>query len=161
MRVCVTVNDVASCYATHDQIHKAPTVKTLRKVKVSLMLSPIAWIKLMKGKALRKHSLHEKTAAAVLLKLFISGYEWCHNENKFRGLKQNWICNLPYFLMCNVLWFCCYAVQNLSHSLSFSLKCFINVGPCTDWLYLKSNRNSGIFVLKYKVNLNVIVCIGI
>jgi len=29
----------------------------------------------MKEKALRKHSLHEKTAAAVLLKLFISGYE--------------------------------------------------------------------------------------
>jgi len=29
-------------------------------------------IKLMKGKALRKHSLHEKTAAVVLLKLFIS-----------------------------------------------------------------------------------------
>ena len=32
-------------------------------------------IKLMKGKALRKHSLHEKTAASVLLKLFISGNE--------------------------------------------------------------------------------------
>ena len=30
-------------------------------------------VKLMKGKALRKHSLHEKTAASVLLKLFISG----------------------------------------------------------------------------------------
>jgi len=28
--------------------------------------------KLMKGKALRKHSLHEKTAASVLLKLFIT-----------------------------------------------------------------------------------------
>jgi len=32
-------------------------------------------IKLMKGKALRKHSLHEKTAASVLLKPFISGNE--------------------------------------------------------------------------------------
>ena len=32
-------------------------------------------IKLMKGKALRKHSLHEKTAASVLFKLFISGNE--------------------------------------------------------------------------------------
>ena len=32
-------------------------------------------IKLMKAKALRKHSLHEKTAASVLLKLFISGNE--------------------------------------------------------------------------------------
>jgi len=31
--------------------------------------------KLMKGKDLRKHSLHEKTAASVLLKLFISGNE--------------------------------------------------------------------------------------
>jgi len=30
---------------------------------------------LMKGKALRKHNLHEKTAASVLLKLFISGNE--------------------------------------------------------------------------------------
>jgi len=28
--------------------------------------------KLMKGKALRKHSLHEKIAASVVLKLFIS-----------------------------------------------------------------------------------------
>ena len=32
-------------------------------------------IKLMKGKALRKQSLHEKTAASVLLKLFISSNE--------------------------------------------------------------------------------------
>jgi len=36
------------------------------------------YTKLMKGKALRKHSLHEKTAASVLLKLFISSNEWCH-----------------------------------------------------------------------------------
>ena len=35
----------------------------------------ILFIKLMKGKALRKHSLREKTAASVLLKLFISGNE--------------------------------------------------------------------------------------
>jgi len=35
--------------------------------------------KLIKGKVLRKHSLHEKTAASVLLKLFISGNEWCQN----------------------------------------------------------------------------------
>jgi len=38
-------------------------------------------IKLMKGKALRKHSLHEKTAVSVLLKLFISGNEWCHTTD--------------------------------------------------------------------------------
>ena len=31
--------------------------------------------KLMKGKALRKHSLHEKTAASVLLKLF-NTFNW-------------------------------------------------------------------------------------
>jgi len=37
--------------------------------------TPNAYNKLMKGKALRKHSLHEKTAASVLLKLFISGNE--------------------------------------------------------------------------------------
>ena len=30
-------------------------------------------VKLMKEKALRMHSLHEKTASSVLLKLFISG----------------------------------------------------------------------------------------
>jgi len=38
-------------------------------------------IKLMKGKALRKHSLHEKTAASVLLKPFICSNEWCHTTD--------------------------------------------------------------------------------
>jgi len=33
-------------------------------------------IKLMKG-----NSLHEKTAASVLLKPFISSYEWCHTTD--------------------------------------------------------------------------------
>ena len=32
-------------------------------------------IKLMKGKAIRKHSMHEQTAASVLLKLFINSNE--------------------------------------------------------------------------------------
>jgi len=32
-------------------------------------------IKLMKGKTLRRHSLHEKTTASVLLKLYISSNE--------------------------------------------------------------------------------------
>jgi len=41
----------------------------------------ICTIKLMKGKALGKHSLHEKTAASVLLKLFISSNEWCHTTD--------------------------------------------------------------------------------
>ena len=35
----------------------------------------------MKGKAHRKHSLHDKTAASVLLKLFISSNEWCHTTD--------------------------------------------------------------------------------
>jgi len=35
----------------------------------------------MKGKALRKHSLHEKTAASVLFKLFISSNAWCHTTD--------------------------------------------------------------------------------
>ena len=38
-------------------------------------------IKLMKGKAFRKHSLHERTAASVLLKLFISSNEWRHTTD--------------------------------------------------------------------------------
>jgi len=42
---------------------------------ISLLSMNIFNNKLMKGKALRKHSLHEKTAASVLLKLFISGNE--------------------------------------------------------------------------------------
>jgi len=37
------------------------------------MCGTICTIKQMKGKAPRKHSLHEETAASVLLKLFISG----------------------------------------------------------------------------------------
>ena len=39
---------------------------------VLYILVAFGLIKLMKGKALRKHSLYEKTAASVLLKLFIS-----------------------------------------------------------------------------------------
>jgi len=35
--------------------------------------NPIVKIKMMKGKAPMKHSLHEKTAASVVLKQFISG----------------------------------------------------------------------------------------
>jgi len=35
----------------------------------------------MKGKALRKHSLHEKKAASILFKLFISGNEGCHTTD--------------------------------------------------------------------------------
>jgi len=44
-------------------------------VKCKKHLSKFNINNVMKGKALRKHSLHEKTAASVLLKLFISGNE--------------------------------------------------------------------------------------
>jgi len=40
-----------------------------------LQCNKVSKFKLMKGNALRKHSLHEKTAASVLLKLFISSNE--------------------------------------------------------------------------------------
>jgi len=42
---------------------------------IDLKVNVISIIKLMKGKALREHSMHEKTAASVLLKLFISSNE--------------------------------------------------------------------------------------
>jgi len=41
----------------------------------------VSLIKLMKGKALRKHSLHRKKAASVLLKLFISKH--CSKTKRF------------------------------------------------------------------------------
>jgi len=46
-----------------------------------VIVSQLLSIKLMKGKAFGKHSLHEKTAASVLLKLFIGSNEWCHTTN--------------------------------------------------------------------------------
>ena len=48
-----------------------------------LNLQTMAWIKLMEGKYFRKHSLYEKTAASVLLKLSISSNEWCHTTDAF------------------------------------------------------------------------------
>jgi len=47
----------------------------------SLLSVVEVYFKLMKGKAPRKHSLHEKTAASVLLKLFIGSNEWCHTTD--------------------------------------------------------------------------------
>ena len=55
-------------------------VFTLR-VPLAKSLFLLRKIKLMKGKALRKHSLHEKTTASVLLKLLISSNEWCHTTD--------------------------------------------------------------------------------
>ena len=54
--------------------HTPPIKKRKKKGPISYLSAPHN-IKLMKGKALRKHSLHQKTAASVLLKLFISGNE--------------------------------------------------------------------------------------
>ena len=49
------------------------TIQTVTDMFVTVFGQTLT--KLMKGKVLRKHSLHEKTAASVLLKLFISGNE--------------------------------------------------------------------------------------
>jgi len=43
----------------------------------------------MKGKALRKHILHGKTAASVLLKLLISSNERCHTTDAPLAHEQN------------------------------------------------------------------------
>jgi len=43
----------------------------------------------MKGKALRKHNLHGKITASVLLKHFISGDERYHNVNPQNQLRTN------------------------------------------------------------------------
>jgi len=45
-------------------------------------------IKLGKGKTIRKHSLHGKTIAWVLLKLFISGKERCHTGTLFSNVNN-------------------------------------------------------------------------
>ena len=55
-----------------------PKPKTTMEKRLCLLLCYpmyLGSIKPMKGKALRKHSLHEKTAASVLLKPFISDNE--------------------------------------------------------------------------------------
>jgi len=41
-----------------------------------------------KGKVLRKHIMHEKIAASVLLKLFMSGNERCHVTKATSALAQ-------------------------------------------------------------------------
>ena len=51
------------------------------KQKMYIKYISSLYIKLMKGKAPRRHSLHEKTAASVLLKLFISGNAWFHTTD--------------------------------------------------------------------------------
>jgi len=48
-------------------------MQSIKQSLQTICIFDLPFVKLMKGKALRKHSLHEKTAASVLLKLFISG----------------------------------------------------------------------------------------
>ena len=55
-----------------------------------MLFGGVSEIKLIKGKALRKHSLHEKTALSDLLKLFISSNEWCHTKNWFDLYNEKW-----------------------------------------------------------------------
>jgi len=51
-------------------------------------------IKLRKWKAVRKHSLHWKIAASVLLKLFISGNERCHTNDATYRLSRTLFLNV-------------------------------------------------------------------
>jgi len=62
------------------QVSLALPSVTLRQAQMQLLIKA-DYIKLMKGKALRKHSVHGKTAASVLLKLYISGNERCHTTD--------------------------------------------------------------------------------
>ena len=81
----VVANDIDVAFAVASAVVNGASVTTFDSVMcyhlhfVSVAFGTfLQWCgrsKLMKGKALRKHSLHEKTAASVLLKLFISGNE--------------------------------------------------------------------------------------
>jgi len=55
-------------------------------------------IKLRKGKATRKHSLHAKIAASVLLKLFLSYNERCHTTDarQYITIPVNWSTGVVY-----------------------------------------------------------------
>ena len=66
---------VKSAYCkNYDPQHELFTPHDVHDLKHVCAIEPCN-SELIKGKALRKHSLHEKTAASVLLKLFISGNE--------------------------------------------------------------------------------------
>jgi len=58
-----------------DLVHSIFTYFTERAKKEIILEEIDKAINLMKGKAVRKYSLHEKTAASVLLKMFISSNE--------------------------------------------------------------------------------------
>jgi len=126
-----------------------------------LILLSTHFIQLMKGKALRKHSLHEKTAASVLLKLFISGksvqiFFTFHTQFIINSLSNWWcICNklLTKYWQTIIFFFSHYTSlglpkrKNLRHHVLFScvsqpkriitfIFWFINIlfkGHTTDW----------------------------
>jgi len=62
-------------FVDEGEVTSGATIFCLNEIQRVIFLGRINNKKLMKGKALRKHSLHEKTAASVLFKLFISGNE--------------------------------------------------------------------------------------
>jgi len=65
-------------WAKHDFFPACQSTQRVRVKCVIWQLLHDCVKKLMKGNALRKYSLHEKTAASDLLKLFISSNDWCH-----------------------------------------------------------------------------------
>ena len=82
---CVRVCVLCRCYADVSFYYGQTTIEPAN-FTLSIRLTALIK-KLMKRKALRKHSLYEKTAASafpfisLLLKLFISGNEWCHTTD--------------------------------------------------------------------------------
>ena len=67
---------ICFCFQIKKYVSAALVVMSLlRESDYTKCIVYIVYIKLMKGKALRKQSLHEKTAALVLLKPFISSNE--------------------------------------------------------------------------------------
>jgi len=80
-------------------------------------------IKLMKGKAPRKH---EKIAASILLKLFISGYGRCHTTDAPLAHEWNSIFKCKQHTIHDPL----LIIIGGSHSIAIDCKCYIGV---VDW----------------------------
>jgi len=60
---------------TQEKTYYRPTIAEVSGIVRRTKDTSKVTVKLMKRKPFRKHSLHKKTAASVLLKLFISGNE--------------------------------------------------------------------------------------
>ena len=59
-----------------EKIHTIHDPRGPDKYNYMMTTAVVSLIKLIKEKAIRKHSMHRKTAASVLLKLFISGKKY-------------------------------------------------------------------------------------